>query len=88
MAGTVLGGQKAAATNKVKYGQKFYAEIGAMGGRKSNNGGFASYKVGPDGLTGRERARIAGQVGGRKSRRTPKKSPLADYKTIDKGSEA
>lgn len=42
---------------------------GAMGGKLSNNGGFASDKIGVDGLTGRERSRIAGAKGGRISRR-------------------
>lgn len=70
MAGTKLGGRKAAATNKTKYGSSFYASIGAKGGRKSKTGGFASDKAGADGLTGRERARLAGSKGGRISRRT------------------
>lgn len=70
MAGTKMGGQKAAATNKAKYGRDFYASIGAKGGVKGKTGGFASNKVGEDGLTGRERARKAGSVGGRISRRT------------------
>ena len=35
MAGTVLGGKAAAATNKAKYGKDFYAKIGAKGGRVS-----------------------------------------------------
>jgi hypothetical protein len=47
--------------------------IGAMGGSRSRNGGFASKKVGRDGLTGRERAREYGAIGGRISRR-PKKA--------------
>lgn len=70
MAGTKVGGRKAASTNKTKYGSDFYASIGAKGGRKSKTGGFASDKKGTDGLTGRERARIAGSRGGRISRRT------------------
>lgn len=70
MAGTKAGGQKAAQTNKTKYGASFYASIGAKGGRKGKNGGFASEKKGDDGLTGRERARLAGAKGGRISRRT------------------
>ncbi len=70
MAGTKIGGRKAAATNKAKYGSSFYASIGAKGGTKSKTGGFASDKLGVDGLTGRERARIAGSRGGRISRRT------------------
>lgn len=70
MAGTYEGGKKAAATNKKEYGDDFYARIGKMGGEASKAGGFASEKVGSDGLTGKERARIAGAKGGRKSRRT------------------
>jgi uncharacterized protein len=72
MAGTAKGGAKAAATNKTKYGADFYARIGAMGGKLGKSGGFASGQVGQDGLTGRERARIAGAAGGRISRRSKK----------------
>ena len=32
MAGTRAGGLKAAATNKAKYGKKFYSRIGRKGG--------------------------------------------------------
>lgn len=78
MAGTSAGGRKAAKKNKQLYGKDFYASIGAIGGKLGHTGGFASEKKGADGLTGRERARIAGSVGGRKSRRT--KSPLTGYK--------
>lgn len=70
MAGNKPGGQRAAVTNKKKYGADFYARIGAMGGRKGRTGGFASTKVGADGLTGRERAVLKGREGGRISRRT------------------
>lgn len=69
MAGTKLGGQKAALKNKQLHGKDFYARIGAMGGEKGTTGGFASDVVGADGLTGRERARIKGAEGGRISRR-------------------
>ena len=70
MAGTKAGGHAAATTNKKKYGADFYAKIGAAGGRNGRTGGFASAKKGEDGLTGRERAAIAGARGGRISRRT------------------
>ncbi len=63
MAGTVKGGQKAASTNKAKYGKDFYARIGAMGGQVGRTGGF---------YANRELARKAGQKGGRISRRTKK----------------
>lgn len=60
MAGTTKGGKSAAETNKRKYGESFYKQIGAKGGRNGNTGGFAS---------NRELARIAGALGGKKSRR-------------------
>ena len=72
MAGTKMGGAKAASTNRTKYGKDFYARIGAMGGKLGRTGGFASNTVGKDGLTGRERAAQAGAAGGRISRRSKK----------------
>ena len=73
MAGTKLGGIRAAATNKKKYGKEFYALIGRKGGQNGHTGGFASEEPGKDGLTGPERAKIAGQKGGVKSKRGPSK---------------
>lgn len=62
MAGTKIGGQRAAATNKAKHGENFYREIGARGGaKKSPLKGFGA---------NRELARRAGAIGGAKSRRT------------------
>ena len=69
MSGTKEGGAKAAATNRARHGDDFYAKIGGKGGRNSNTGGFASGKVGKDGLTGKERAAIVGAKGGSLSRR-------------------
>lgn len=69
MSGTIEGGKKASATNKEKHGSDFYKRIGQIGGKKSTTGGFASIKVGLDGLTGLDRAKIAGRKGGLKSRR-------------------
>jgi hypothetical protein len=37
MPGTKEGGAKTAATNKRKFGDDYYARIGAIGGKKSNN---------------------------------------------------
>lgn len=71
MSATKEGGIKAAKTNKDKYGQDFYQRIGQIGGRRSRNGGYASNLVGRDGLTGRERARRDGKVGGEISKRGP-----------------
>ena len=62
MAGTKEGGIKASKTNKERYGDNFYAGIGAKGGRLGRTGGFAANP---------ELAKIAGAKGGRKSRRGP-----------------
>lgn len=64
MAGTKAGGRKAAITNKMKYGQDFYENIGRKGGTNGHTGGFASNP---------ELAKIAGAKGGRKSKRGPAK---------------
>ena len=42
MAGTLEGGKKAAATNKMRHGSDFYAKIGAKGGHNGITGGFAA----------------------------------------------
>lgn len=60
MAGTIAGGKAAAATNKRIHGKDFYKRIGAIGGTRSNTGGFAA---------NRELARTAGRKGGLKSRK-------------------
>lgn len=60
MAGTKIGGIRAAETNKKKYGKDFYSRIGAIGGRLGHTGGFAS---------SHELAVTAGRKGGQKSRR-------------------
>ena len=65
MAGTKAGGQKAANTNKAKYGKDFYAEIGRKGGRNGHTGGFAANP---------ELAKIAGTKGGKRSKRGPAKN--------------
>lgn len=69
MSGTLEGGKKACKTNLKKYGKDFYANIGRKGGKNGHSGGFASDKVGKDGLTGYERARVAGKKGGEISKR-------------------
>ena len=73
MAGTLEGGRKAAATNKKLHGKDFYKRLGSLGGKKGTTGGFASNKVGADGLTGKERAKLAGMKGGKMSKRGPAK---------------
>lgn len=59
MAGSKQGGIKARDTNIKKYGNSYYAEIGSKGGKKGTTGGYASNKVGKDGLTGRQRAKLS-----------------------------
>ena len=68
MAGTREGGLKAAAKNKAN-DPNFYRDIGRIGGANGHSGGFASETVGADGLTGHQRAVIAGAKGGRISKR-------------------
>ena len=69
MAGTRDGGRKASLTNRAKYGPDFYKNIGRKGGINGHDGGFASKGLGKDGLTGTERAKIYGSIGGKVSRR-------------------
>ena len=68
MSGTKVGGMKAAATNKLKYGDGFYARIGRKGGRNGHTGGFAAMDP--------ERVRECGRKGGSISRRGPAKNNL------------
>lgn len=83
MAGTKAGGAKAAATNKKLHGEDFYAKIGQKGGKNnSGTGGFASLKVGRDGMTGPERAKKMGAIGGSISRRGPSK-PREELRPAD-----
>lgn len=69
MSGTRAGGLRARDKNRANYGMDFYRRIGEIGGKLSRSGGFASFERGKDGLTGRQRARIAGAKGGTISRR-------------------
>ncbi len=76
MAGTKAGGIKAAATNKAKYGEDFYRELGRKGGRNGHTGGFAANP---------QLARIAGSIGGKISKRGKAKG---DKSAEEKLSEA
>ena len=78
MSGTKIGGLRAKQTNLEKHGEDFYQRIGAKGGRNGTTGGFASNKVGEDGLTGRQRAVLAGAIGGHTSRRGPARIDLEE----------
>lgn len=80
---------KAKQTIQDRYGHDYYAKIGARGGANGTTGGFASELVGKDGLTGRERARKMGVIGGTISRRGPAKKSMVrkvnDGERITKG---
>lgn len=60
MAGSVEGGLKARETIKKRHGADFYNRLGRVGGKISKTGGFASHKIGADGLDGPQRAVLAG----------------------------
>ena len=60
MVGTKVGGMKAAATNKERYGEDFYKNNGRKGGQNGHTGGF---------YANRELAKLAGAKGGRISKR-------------------
>ena len=68
MSGNAEGGKKAAETNKKRYGENWYKEIGAKGGSKKGvRKGFAVHRA---------LASVAGAKGGRISRRgAAKKKP-------------
>jgi hypothetical protein len=66
------GGLKAAATNKERYGEDFFSNVGRKGGKISRGGGFADKRVGADGLTHAQRA---GAKGGATGRRGKDKQP-------------
>ena len=63
MAGTKIGGVKAAQVNKEKYGENFYHTIGAKGGSVKVPKGFA---------VNLDLASRAGAIGGAISKRRPK----------------
>lgn len=66
MPGNRIGGLKAAAANKARYGKDWYARIGKIGGHNGHTGGFAANP---------ELAKEAGRKGGAISKRGPAKHP-------------
>ena len=73
MAQTKAGAIKTRETNKRKYGDDYYKKIGAMGGsvKNPNKGfGYDNRTVIEKLLRKPKRAQLAGQVGGRISRRS------------------
>jgi len=75
VSGNTKGGLKAAATNKKRHGKGFYAKIGSLGGKVKNpDKGFGG---------NRERARLAGAIGGRISKRPPVTRRTHDLEVLD-----
>lgn len=74
MGGTIAGGRQARDTNYARWGADYYKKLGHYGGKAGKTGGFGSKVVGADGLTGQERARIAGAKGGSISKRNRQQS--------------
>uniref|UniRef100_UPI003FF0A2A3 general stress protein n=1 Tax=Alloprevotella sp. TaxID=1872471 RepID=UPI003FF0A2A3 len=85
MAGTKAGALKSRATILAK-DPEFYKRIGQKGGQNGRTGGFACSEVGEDGLTGAERAKVAGAKGGRISRCGSKKARKINVRNINEDS--
>ena len=81
MSGTKSGAIKAAATNKAKYGEDYYAKMGAKGG-SGHRPEKRYFHTHPD------VARMVGAKGGRISRRGPtKKQAEAERKEQNEGDD-
>lgn len=74
MAGSKIGGIKAAKTNKERHGEDFYARIGRRGGKNGVTGGFATKEPCECRIISSEhiKPQCAGTVGGRISKRGKK----------------
>lgn len=81
MAGTREGGIKTAKTIKEKYGKDFYKKI-CRKASHPGTGGFASLKVGKDGMTGQQRAKYYGRIGGLLSRRGKSKKTTEGIENV------
>lgn len=82
MAGTKAGGLKAAKTNIERHGKDFYRNIGRKGGRNGNTGGFADPNPDKNGMTGPERAKYYGRIGGTISRRWKSKNTTKGIENV------
>lgn len=82
MAGTREGGRKAAKTNIERHGKDFYRELGRIGGRNGHTGGFADPNQDQNGLTGPERAKYYGRIGGTISRRGKSKNTTKGIENV------
>lgn len=79
----LIANEKWRQTMLAKYGgeqelTRAMAARGRLGGISSKSGGFASNVVGADGLSGRQRARVVGALGGKISRRGCQPDVYAD----------
>lgn len=81
MAGTREGGIKTAKTIKEKYGKDFYKKI-CRKASHPGTGGFASLKAGKDGMTGQQRAKYYGRIGGLLSRRGKSKKTTEGIENV------
>ena len=81
MAGNREGGLKTAKTNIERYGKDYYKKL-CRKASHPGTGGFASLKVGKDGLTGLQRAKIAGRKGGTISRRGKSKDTTKGIENV------
>ena len=71
MSGTKIGGMKAKLTNQKQFGEDFYKKIGSLGGRKTGvKKGFAANPA---------LAKMAGSIGGKKSKRTTVPTEPKEY---------
>ena len=75
MSGTRSGGLKTVKTNKERYGDDFYKEIGSIGGKISRGGGFAA---------NHDLAVSAGRKGGMASRKKAKDKYIEEAKIQEK----
>lgn len=75
MAGTRLGGLKAAETNKQRHGSDFYKKIGKSGGTESRGGGWSMNGDPEHDEAIRAHAAAMGSIGGKMSRRGTSDKP-------------
>lgn len=81
MAGNREGGLKTAKTIVERYGKDYYKKL-CRKASHPGTGGFASLKVGKDGLTGPERAKYYGRIGGSISRRGKSKKTTKGIENV------
>jgi len=68
-----LRSKKAAQTAKARYGDDYFSRRVSDSFRQATGGGFGAKTIGKDGLTGRERAILQGELSRGKKRRHKKR---------------